>query len=281
MKAKYSVTGTGKAVVLLHGSMASRTQWRSLMDELRQNFRVIAMDLSGYGETPFPENPESYSLKYESDLLNGVVAYTLDEGESYHLVGHSYGGAVALHHAYHHRERVRSLIAIEPMSFHLLEKDHEHLLASEDMIAEISRDIAQGRSMDGAEKFIDLWMSSGTFRRLSEQEKGVLSNGVRKMVLDFQAAATEPLTMDDCGQLPGTFSLIAGKQSPPYSLCITQRIVQEISHSELFWVDGGHFSTVSHPYQINLLIHSLLRAADRQPQDRRDTEDKLAFIMER
>jgi len=262
MKAKYSVTGSGKGVVLLHGSMATRTQWRPLIEELQQEYRVIAMDLSGYGETPYPENPETYSLKYESDLLNEVLSDTLEEHEAYHLIGHSYGGAVALHHAYHHCERVRSLIAIEPMSYHLLEGGNEYLLASEAMIEEITEDIAGGRSSVGAEKFIDLWMSPGTFRRLSEREKQVLSDGVMKMVLDFQAAKTEPLTPHDLMRLPCLFSLIAGKKSPPYSLSITKCIVSINPNSELFWVDGGHFSPVSHAHQVNPLIHSLLKAAD-------------------
>ena len=261
MKAKYSVEGTGEAVVLLHGSMAMRTQWRQLVEELQQDFKVITMDLSGYGSTPFPDNSETYGLKYESDLLNEVLSATLEEQEHYHLVGHSYGGTVALHHAYHHCERIHSLIAIEPMSYHLLEDDHEYLLASEEMVQEIKKDIATGKSISGAEKFIDLWMSPGTFNRLSEQEKLVLSEGVKKMVLDFKAAKTEPLTIHDLTKLPRLFSLIAGKKSPPYSLCITNRILSNNPNSELFWVDGGHFSPVSHAHQVNPLIHSLLKAA--------------------
>ena len=239
-----------------------RTQWRPLIQELEQDYRIITMDLSGYGGTPYPENPDTYSLKYESDLLNDVLSATLEEHEPYHLVGHSYGGAVALHHAYHQRERVHSLIAIEPMSYHLLKKEDEYLLASEAMVKEISGDIARGMSITGAEKFIDLWVSPGTFNRLSEQEKQVLSEGVKKMVLDFKAAKTEPLAAHDLTQLPRLFSLIAGKASPPYSLCITKRIVSINPNSELFWVDGGHFSPVSHAHQVNPLIHSLLKAAD-------------------
>jgi pimeloyl-ACP methyl ester carboxylesterase len=262
MKAKYSVAGSGKAVVLLHGSMAMRTQWRPLVKELEHDYRIITMDLSGYGETPYPEDPEKYNLKYESDLLCEVVSATLEEHENNHLIGHSYGGTVALHHAYHHCDRVHSLIAIEPMSYHLLEDEHEHLVASEEMVKEITGDIARGMSIHGAQKFIDLWMSPGTFDRLSEQEKQVLSQGVEKMVLDFKAAKTEPLTTADLKRLPRLFSLIAGKQSPPYSLCITKRIVNTNPNSELFWVDGGHFSPVSHAHQVNPLIHSLLKDAD-------------------
>ncbi len=248
--------------MLLHGSMAMKTQWRQLIKELQQDYRIITMDLSGYGGTPFPGNPDAYSLKYESDLLNEVLSATLEEHEPYHLVGHSYGGAVALHHAYHQGERVHSLIAIEPMSYHLLAEDDENLLISEAMIEEILRDIAQNKSRAGAEKFIDLWMSPGTFNRLSELEKQVLSKGVKKMVLDFKAAKTEPLTTHDLKRLPGLFSLIAGKQSPPYSLCITKRIASIHPGSELFWVDGGHFSPVSHAHQVNPLIHALLKEAD-------------------
>jgi len=215
MVAHYRITGEGPAVVLLHGSMASQEQWLPLVRELRAEYRVITMDLPGYGKTPFPENPATYGLNDESAMLQGIIETTLAPDEPYHLIGHSYGGAVAMYHGYSHQNRVSSVTVIEPMAFHLLDKSHQHLRVSAAMIEEIRGDIGRGDTIQGAEKFIDLWMPPGTFKRLGEREKAVLGEGVKKMVLDFQAAATEPLSITDYATLPRPFNLIAGRKSPP------------------------------------------------------------------
>ena len=81
--------------------------------------------------------------------------------------------------------------------------------------------------------------------------------------MDFKAAKTEPLTLSDLNRLPSLFSLIAGKQSPPFSLSITRSIAGANANTEIFWVDGGHFSTVSHAHQVNPLIQTLLKTADK------------------
>jgi pimeloyl-ACP methyl ester carboxylesterase len=233
------------------------------MHEIARDFKVIAMDLSGYGGTPYPEKPEEYSLQHETELLLEVVDENLGQEEPYHLVGHSYGGVVALYHAYHHSSRISSLTAIEPMAYHLLDTDHEQLVASKNMVAEITSDIEQDRNIEAAEKFIDTWMAPGAFSRLGQRERNLLGEGVKKMVLDFKAASSTPLTIDDYACLPRPFTVIAGRQSPPYSLAITDRIVTSLKGSELIWVDGGHFAPVTHYHQVNPLLGDILKAAEK------------------
>ncbi|KJS02533.1 MAG: hypothetical protein VR65_04885 [Desulfobulbaceae bacterium BRH_c16a] len=254
MTAGFSVKGEGKAIVLLHGSMASKEQWLGFTEELIPRYKVISMDLIGYGRTARPFNPDKYSLRDESELLRSILEATVGAGESYHLVGHSYGGVVALHHAYHHRDNVKSLTIIEPMAFHLLEKNHHLIEASRQMVEEIHRFIKEGNAIAGAEMFINLWMPAGTFAKIGEREKMLLSEGVKKMVVDFRAAVDEPLSADDYATLPMPVCLIAGKASPPYSLGIAEVVAAAIPGIEFHWVDGGHFSPVSHAGQVNPVI---------------------------
>ena len=258
MTAGFSVKGEGKAIVLLHGSMASKEQWRGFSEELIPRYKVVCMDLLGYGRTTRPFDPSSYSLRDESALLRSVLETTLEADEPYHLVGHSYGGVVALHHAHHHRHQVKSLTVIEPMSFHLLDKDHTLIEESRQMIEQIHRFIYEGNALAGAEMFINLWMPPGTFARIGEREKMLLSEGVKKMVADFRAAVSEPLTPADIANLPMPVCLIAGKASPPYSLGITEVVAKTIPGIKFHWVDGGHFSPVSHPDQVNPIISGFI-----------------------
>lgn len=254
MTAGFSVHGAGRAIVLLHGSMASKEQWLGLTRQVTRRYKVISLDLLGYGQTTVPYSADEYSLRDESALLRSVLAETLGGDEAYHLVGHSYGGVVALHHAFHHRDKVKSLTIIEPMAFHLLGRDHPLIEESRQMVDKINRHLDQGNPLAGAEMFIDLWMPAGSFARLGEREKMLLAEGVKKMVVDFRAAAYEPLTAADYARLPMPACLIAGRASPPYSLGISQVVARTIPGIEFHWVDGGHFSPVSHPDQVNPII---------------------------
>jgi pimeloyl-ACP methyl ester carboxylesterase len=58
----YFVAGAGVPVVLLHASLSSKSQWRELAAQLAPRFRVIAIDLSGYGDNPMPAARESFSV---------------------------------------------------------------------------------------------------------------------------------------------------------------------------------------------------------------------------
>ncbi|MGC4395686.1 alpha/beta fold hydrolase [Hydrogenophaga crocea] len=85
-------TGTGPALVLLHGGSGSRTHWARNVPELASSFQVITLDLPGFGESarPSQEMPVSDYLAWVAHAVRLAV------GErEFHLVGFSFGGAVA------------------------------------------------------------------------------------------------------------------------------------------------------------------------------------------
>ena len=258
MKKHYRVYGKGETVLLLHGSMASKEQWSSLARLLSENYRVITIDLLGYGKSPMPVHPEKYNFEQESQHILDTLAEVGGIG-CYHVVGHSYGGAVGLYHAFSTFNQVKSLTLYEPMSFHLLPREHPLLVESYDMAEEIKEDIRKGSSVIGAKKFIDLWLPPGTFERTSEQEKNILAEGVKKMVHDFRSAATEPISTEDYQLLKIPTCLLAGKSSPPYSLCIADIVASCLPNIETHTVEGGHVGLFTHPHKSNPIILDFLK----------------------
>lgn len=103
--------GRGEPVILLHGFGASTYSWRHVMPALAAAFRVIAIDLNGFGYTQRPRTFESYTREGQAGLVLRVMdALGI---RSAHLMGHSYGGGLSLFLAAVHPGRVRSLVLID------------------------------------------------------------------------------------------------------------------------------------------------------------------------
>jgi len=120
---------SGPVVVLLHGGIidAAHLSWGAAIDALADEFRVIALDLLGYGESEIPDI--SYSTGLHVDLVEGFLD-AIDVGRA-NVVGVSLGGGVALGLALQAPEKVGRLVVVD--SFGLgrdLPNDHVSYLLS-------------------------------------------------------------------------------------------------------------------------------------------------------
>src|SRR5258706_16008410 len=94
--AGYFATGAGAPVVMLHSSLGSKAQWSALAQRLAPRFRVIAIDLCGYGGNPLPVARNSFTLDDEVRHIATHLDRLVSPRTRGHLIGHSYGGVVAL-----------------------------------------------------------------------------------------------------------------------------------------------------------------------------------------
>jgi len=100
--------GAGEPVVLLHGFGASTYSWRKVMPELTTRFRVIAIDLNGFGYTERPSDLASYTREGQGRLVLEVMdALGIQRA---HIVGHSYGGGITMWLAAYHPDRFLSMV---------------------------------------------------------------------------------------------------------------------------------------------------------------------------
>ncbi len=98
----------GAELLLVHGGAAHRGWWDHLVGLLPGTARVVALDLSGHGDS---DQREEYSLDGWSDEVAGVAA-RLCEGRAV-LVGHSMGGLVAVNAAQRNAERYSAVLALD------------------------------------------------------------------------------------------------------------------------------------------------------------------------
>jgi pimeloyl-ACP methyl ester carboxylesterase len=110
LRMHYTQTGTGPAVVLLHGINANHRSFDGWVRQLAVDHRVITVDLPGHGLTG-PDPRQRYTWREMAALVHGLTeAIGL---ERFVLAGNSLGGAVALELALIHPEKLRALVLID------------------------------------------------------------------------------------------------------------------------------------------------------------------------
>lgn len=102
--------GAGQPVFLVHGSgpgVSAYANWRLTMPALSKHFRVIAPDMVGFG---FTERPENHDYSMDNWVKHIVGVMDALEIEKAHIVGNSFGGALAIATALRHPERIDRMV---------------------------------------------------------------------------------------------------------------------------------------------------------------------------
>jgi pimeloyl-ACP methyl ester carboxylesterase len=117
-------SGAGPTAILLHGTSAERSSWALAGGYLRDDLTLVAVDRRGRGRSG-PGKPYAFAREVED-----VAAVVAALGTTPHLIGHSYGGAIALA-AVSAGVPARSLVLYEPVTATVAQDlDHEALAAT-------------------------------------------------------------------------------------------------------------------------------------------------------
>src|SRR5688572_31469305 len=159
-------------VVLLHCSGSSGAQWRALVALLGGRHHVVTPDLIGYGAAAPWNGRGAFCLAQEAAPVRSILGQL---NEPVHLVGHSYGGAVALHIARTRPELVKSLTLIEPSAFHLLRGGDTIDVAALGEITAVAADaraaLAVGDYAGGFGRFVDYWSGPGSWAAMQQDKR--------------------------------------------------------------------------------------------------------------
>lgn len=105
----YQEKGGGMPLILIHGSTSSTYSWKDVFEPLSKNYRVIAVDLKGFGFSAKPDG--DYTRRGQALLLAHLLDYL--KIEKAWVAGNSMGAEVALNFALQNPQRVAGLILID------------------------------------------------------------------------------------------------------------------------------------------------------------------------
>lgn len=109
LKMYYEIHGSGKPLVLIHGSfMTINTAYGAMIPELSKKRRVIALELQGHGRTADIDRP--FTFENMADDIAALLKYL--KIDSADILGYSLGGGIALQTAIRHPEMVHKLVLI-------------------------------------------------------------------------------------------------------------------------------------------------------------------------
>jgi pimeloyl-ACP methyl ester carboxylesterase len=262
-------SGSGETVVCIHSSASSSGQWRALMESLSDRYRVLAPDLYGYGKSP--AWPGDRELQLEDEI--GLFSNALPPMQRVHLIGHSYGGLIALRYALANPARIASLIVYEPVGFFLLEgrRGFENARREIETIREeTSRLVDAGDAEGSAQRFVDYWVGPAAWSQTPDTARMALANGMRKVRFEWARGFDGSFPSRDLSTLPMPTLMLTGSGSTAAARGVV-RVLRELlpGHAEVVELDGlGHMGPITHPEAVNTAVAAFLdriRSADAGP----------------
>lgn len=107
VRIRYFVVGQGEPVVLVHGWGGSAEMWTPLIQELSSNFRVIAMDCRGHGQSDKPHEASQYGIEMVNDVVRLLDHLEIKKAN---IIGYSMGGMIVMKMLVEHADRFRAAV---------------------------------------------------------------------------------------------------------------------------------------------------------------------------
>ena len=259
----YDECGSGPAVVLLPGSCSTGAAWRPVIAAWGNQFRSVTTSLLGYGGTGERRIAGDPLISRNAEAMESVIRRA---GGHVHLVGHSFGGLVALAVALRNRASLASLVVIEAPAVGILREgnEHQHYRAFRRMTEAYFADFAGG-NVEAIAAMIDFYGGAGTFASWPPRLRAYAVETTPVNMLDWADAYGFPLSKASLAAIKIPLLVIRGGTSPKAVQRANALVCEFAGNATLATVDGAaHFAIATHAAEIASRIAAHVHRAEAE-----------------
>jgi pimeloyl-ACP methyl ester carboxylesterase len=243
-------------VIALHCSGSGASQWRYLAEGLGGRYEVSAPEHYGCESTGPWTGEHAFTL---ADEAAQAIALIDSSDDKVHLVGHSYGGGVALNVALARPDRIASMALYEPSAFHLLRQMGERGAEPYAEITGVARRICQGvvtgDYRSAVAGFVDYWSGPDSWNALRPSAQDALIRWAPKGPLDFRALIDDPTPAGAYRALNFPVLILRGEHAPAPTRVIAEGLAELLPARRLVDIAGaGHMGPLTHTPEVSALI---------------------------
>lgn len=255
----YLDKGKGPAVIIGHCSSASHKEWLPLIEKLVPDWHVFAPDFIGYGQSE--AWPEDKVFSGQADV-NVLLQLAKKVKRPVHMVGHSYGAALALVAARELGPKVQSLVLVEPVAFNLLHVERRPEWSEvEQLGVAVLTAVERGDDRSAAAAFMRYWLGRFRWWLSPERFKEAITATIRKVALEFMIAIDAQTRLSDYREVAAPTLLIVGSKTRPPARAVVDMLSTTLPNATVEVLKGaGHMSPFTHPSELNRLILDYLAA---------------------
>jgi pimeloyl-ACP methyl ester carboxylesterase len=250
-------SGEGAAVLFVPGSYSTPAAWTGLQKRLPLDYRFIATSICGYGRTDETRSLGDFAMEHQVRVVEAVARHA---GAPVHLVGHSFGGTVALATALAGRVEVLSIASFEANPLALIrERGHTELFAATQQMSAAFEQAHNDGERDAAGRIIDFWGGAGSFAAMPEPVRDYCRATTFANVLDWRTAFDFDAAMADYSRLSIPVLVVRGGLANAAMVEITDGLAACLPDVRASVVDSAsHFLITTHAEACAQLLSDFL-----------------------
>lgn len=256
--------GAGEPLVLVHGSWGDHHNWDSVVPGLSTRFHVATYDRRGHSRSERP--PGQGRIEQDVADLAALIEY-LFNGPS-HVIGNSFGAAIALRLASQRPELIRSLVVHEPPLFGLLEGVAEvqpALAAVRQRIEAVAPLLQAGDMTGGARRFVEsIAFGPGAWEQLPHATRDTFVTNAPTWLDELQEPESLSLDLQGLAPFRAPTLLSHGGQSPPFFPAVVERLAAALPQARRYrFEQAGHVPHLSHPDEYVRVVTDFIQSSAR------------------